>query len=218
MSRPVKKRGYTSMVREEQAAHTRARILDAAGELFESKGYARTTIAGIAKIAGVAADTVYKVFGSKARVLTALIDQRLAPQAGVDNVMDRPEARSIQDELDQHRQLHLFSRDMAAVQTRVRPIYEILRTASAIEPEMAAIHAEMDGYRLQNMRRVAEWLAAHGPLRVDVDRAAEIIWTIASPDVAKMLCDQRQWSLDRYADWLEDTLIRSLLCDDVNGP
>ena len=77
----VKKRSYSSAVRKEQAAQTRARILEAAGELFESNGYARTTIAAIAERAGVAADTVYAIFGNKARVLTALIDVRLAPAA-----------------------------------------------------------------------------------------------------------------------------------------
>jgi AcrR family transcriptional regulator len=211
--RPPAKRAYTSMVRDEQAATTRQRILDAAGERFEADGYARTTIAGIAERAGVVADTVYKTFGSKARVLTALIDQRLAPAAGVDNVMDRPEAQAVREAAEQRRQLHLFAHDMAGVSTRVRPMFEIMRTASAVEPEMAAVFAEMDSYRLANMRRTAEWLAARGPLRVDVDRAAEIIWTLASPDVARMLCDQRGWSQEQYGDWLEDTLAHALLAE-----
>jgi hypothetical protein len=44
-----------------------------------------------------------------------------------------------------------------------------------------------------------------------VDRAAEIIWVLASPDVATMLCDGRGWSVDQHAEWLEDTLVRTLL-------
>ena len=159
MSEPVKKRPYSSPVREEQAARTRARILGAAGELFEASGYGRTTVRQIAEAAGVAVDTVYAVFGNKARVLTALIDQRMAPDAGVGNVLDRPEAQAVRDEPDPRRQLHLFALDMAAISTRVRPVYEILRTASAVEPEMAAIHAEMDGYRLpeHDGRRRGGW-------------------------------------------------------------
>ena len=213
MSKSVKKRQYSSAVRQEQAAQTRSRILEAAGELFETKGYARTTIREIANHANVASDTVYAVFGSKPRVLTALIDLRLAAGTGVVNVLDRPEAQAIRDEPDQRRQLHLFARDVAALSARVRPIYEIMRTAAAVEPEMAAIHVEMDGYRLRNMRQLAAWIAAHGPLRVDVDRAGEIIWTLASPDVARMLCEGRGWTQDEYAEWLEDVLIRTLLPD-----
>lgn len=208
---PVKKRSYSSAVRQEQAAKTRARILEAAGALFESNGYARTTIAAIAERAGVAADTVYATFGNKARVLTALIDLRLAPTPGVGNVLDRPQAQAVRDEVDQRQQLRAFARDVAAISERVRPVYEIMRTASAVEPEMAAIHAEMDSYRLRNMRQVATWLAAHGPLRVDVDHAGEVIWAVASPDVARMLCDVQGWTSERYAEWLEDTLVRILL-------
>src|SRR3954447_8248553 len=74
-----KTRSYTSTVRQEQAAGTRQRILDAANECFLSDGYGHTTVAGIARAAGVAPDTIYKTFGSKGRVLTALIDRRLAP-------------------------------------------------------------------------------------------------------------------------------------------
>jgi len=126
-------------------------------------------------------------------------------------VLDRPEAHAVRDEPDQRRQIHFFARDMAAISARVRPVYEILRTASAVEPEMAAIRAEMDNYRLRNMRQAADWIAAHGPLRVEVDRASEIIWALASPDVSRMLCDGRDWTQDEYAVWLEDALIRLLL-------
>jgi hypothetical protein len=154
---------------------------------------------------------VYAIFGSKARALTALIDQRLAPAQGVENVLERPEATVARDKTDQSRQIHQFARDIASVSTRVRPVYEILRTASAAEPAMAAIRAEMDAYRLRNMRQAAQWFAARGSLRIDVERAGEIIWTVASPDVSRMLCDDRGWSQDEYADWLEDTLVSALL-------
>ena len=179
--------------------------------MFETNGYARTTIRQIAERASVASDTVYAIFGSKARVLTALIDSRLAPGVDVANVMDRPEAQAVRDEPDPRRQLHLFARDMAATAGRVRGVFEVLRTASAVEPEMAAILVEMNGYRLANMRRVVNWIAEHGSLRVDVDRAAEIIWVLASPDVATMLRDGRGWSVDEHAEWLEDALVRTLL-------
>jgi AcrR family transcriptional regulator len=201
------------VVRQEQAARTRARILDAAEALFEADGYARTTIRGIAKHAEVAPDTVYATFGSKARVLTALIDHRLDPTGDLRNVLDSPQAQAIRTEPDQRRQVHLFAGWVAATLARVRPVYEILRTASAVEPKMTAIYEEINGYRLRNMRTVAEWIAAHGALRVDLERAAETMWAVASPDVTSMLCDHRGWTERDYADWLEELLARSLLPD-----
>ena len=207
----TEKRRYQSPLRRDQAAMTRARILEAAGALFVADGYARTTVRRIAAEADVAPDTVYAVFGTKARVLTALIDERLAPAPGVDNVMARAEAQQVRTEPDQRRQLGMFARDMAALSTRVRPVYEILRTASAVEPEMAAVAAEMDGFRFENMRKVVSWIAEHGPLRVDEQRAAEIVWALTSPDVGRQLCDVRGWGEAGYADWLEDMLVHALL-------
>lgn len=207
-------RGYTSPVRDAQAAATRRRIVDAATELFLADGYARTTIKAIAERAEVAADTVYATFGSKIRVLTAVIDARLAP-AGEANVTERPETAAIRSETDRRRQIALFAEDIVQVVSRVGPVFEILRTAAAVEPEAAAVYEEMNGYRLANMRRAAEWFGANGPLRVDLDTAAETIWAIAGPDTARLLMDGRGWSAERYARWVEALLAAALLPDDA---
>jgi AcrR family transcriptional regulator len=206
-------RRYSSPVREEQAARTRARILDAAAELFLEQGYGRTTMKGIADAAGVARDTVHAVFGSKAKVLTSLIDLRLVPDDSVANVTQRPDALTIKNEPDQRRQIELFAEFIAEISTRLRPVFEILRTASAVEPEMATVFAQMDRYRWQNMHTYAKWFAARGPLRVPTKKAGDIIWTLASPDVARMLCDDLGWTKDQHARWLAHTLTATLLVD-----
>jgi len=73
------------------------------------------TVASIAARAGVAADTVYATFGNKARVLTAVIDERLGASSGAANVLDRPQAHAVRDDTDQRRQLHTFAHDIAAL-------------------------------------------------------------------------------------------------------
>jgi AcrR family transcriptional regulator len=207
------KRKYFSAVREEQAVRTRARILDAASQLFLERGYARTTMKDIAAQADVARDTVHAIFGSKARVLTALIDQRLVPDDSVANVTQRPDALAIRDAVDQRQQIKLFAEFIAGISTELRPVFEILRTASAVEPEMAKVFEEMDRFRLINMRTYARWIAARGPLRVSTRRAGEIIWAVASLDVARMLCDEIGWTESQHARWLADSLVRTLLAD-----
>jgi AcrR family transcriptional regulator len=210
-------RKYSSAVRDEQAARTRTRILDAAAELFLERGYARTTMKDIADRAGVARDTVHAVFGAKARVLTALIDVRLVPDSAVTNVTQTTDAQAVRDEPNQRKQIELFASFISGLSTQLRPIFEILRTASAVEPEMANVFEEMDRFRLQNMQTYAKWIAARGPLRVSAKRAGEIIWALASPDVGRMLCDELGWSQAQHARWLADTLIRSLLPDQSVG-
>ena len=55
MSEAVK-RQYDSTWRQEQARETRQRIIQAAHDLFVNKGYGSTTIADIARDAGVAVE------------------------------------------------------------------------------------------------------------------------------------------------------------------
>ena len=210
MSKPVKTRSYHSPARREQAARTRQRILDAAGDLFARHGYGTTSVRQIADAAQVAPDTVYATFGSKARLLTALVDIRLAP-GGQASVFDRPEMQALRQERDPRRLLRLFARDYAAMSERVRPVSEVLRTAKAVDPEMAAVREEMEGHRLQYMATIVRWLAERARLRVPEGRAAQIVWTLASPDVGRMLCDVQGWTTGEYAAWLEETLAATLL-------
>jgi len=207
----VKRRRYASAVRQEQAAQTRARIVTAAGELFERAGYARTSIRQIAEEAGVAPDTVYATFGSKPRVLTAVIDERLRGGHGVANVMERPDVLAVRDETDPTRQVELLAESLSHVVEQVGPVFEMMRAAAAVEPAMADVYAEMQGYRLRNMTVAIGWLRARGPLRVPDDEAAETLWMLAAPDAARQLREARGWSRKRYAAWLSDTLTRTLL-------
>jgi AcrR family transcriptional regulator len=213
MREPVKRRQYVSALRKGQAARTKALITEAASGMFVSEGYARTTVRAIAERAGVAPDTVYAVFGSKVGVLTAVLNARLAP-SGEASVMDRAESRAVRDEPDQRRQLRRFAHDMAGVSAQIRPVYEVLRTAGAVEPEVGQVFAEMERHRLAHMRQLAGWFARRGPLRVSRDRAADILFVLGSPDVARLLCDVRGWSQVQYAAWLETMLTCALLPQD----
>jgi AcrR family transcriptional regulator len=210
MAKPVKARAYHSPVRREQAARTRQRILESAAGLFVRQGYGTTSIRQIAGAAQVAPDTVYATFGSKARLLTALLDIRLAP-GGQTSILDRPEARAILDEPDPRQILRLFARDYAAMSERVRPVSEVLRTAKAVEPEMATVREQVEGHRFTYVRTIVQHLASRAELRVPPSRAAQIVWALASPDVGRMLCDVQGWTTSQYADWLEDTLAATLL-------
>src|SRR5260221_9857482 len=69
-----KKRPYHSRVRQRQAEETRQRILEAARSLFESQGYAATTLEAIAELAEVSPKTLGAVFGSKRALLAEVIN------------------------------------------------------------------------------------------------------------------------------------------------
>jgi len=93
-------------LRDEHAQVTRQRIADAARRLFLRSGYAATTLVEIAVEAGVAVQTVYAVFGSKAGILDALRE----------SVMAQPEARDFYREAmaspSAARRIELFARSI----------------------------------------------------------------------------------------------------------
>src|SRR5687768_14077081 len=101
MSEPVKTpRRYDSPVRAAQAATTRRQVLDAARARFEADGYTATTVAAIARAAGVAAKTVYLSFGSKSGVLRGVWDLALKGDEADAPVAERPWYLEVLEEPD----------------------------------------------------------------------------------------------------------------------
>lgn len=213
MPRVKSARRYDSTLRRQQADQTRARILDAAERLFASRGYGATTMEVIASEAGVATDTVYASFRTKPGLLHALIDVRTGGDEAPVALIDRPGPQAIREEGSQKRQIAGIAAGVAAVLERARPVDDIMRGASAVDPEIAALRARIQAGRYDNMRTFASWVAANGPLRggMDSDEAAAILWTLASPEVHRLLIAERGWSRERYTAWLAGTLTRVLL-------
>jgi AcrR family transcriptional regulator len=207
------RRRYVSGVREDQARRTRLRILDAAHRLFAKDGYARTTIERIASDAGVATDTVYAVFGSKRAVLSGLMERHVGGDDQPIAVLDRPEPQSVRREPNQRRQLARFVAGVTDAIERSRPIDDIMRSAAAIDPEISTLRRNIQEERLRNMTTLVRWLRSNGPLRGErsVEEAAAIVWTLTSPEVHRLLRVEREWSSERFRDWLGDTLARTLL-------
>jgi AcrR family transcriptional regulator len=66
--------------RAEQRRRTEARILDAAGQIFLTAGYERTTIRAVASAAGVDAGLVMHYYGSKQELYRRVIDAAPVPE------------------------------------------------------------------------------------------------------------------------------------------
>src|SRR5215218_6265163 len=107
MGERVKTRRYESPRRREQAAATRRLILEAAERLFERQGYAATTMAAIAREAGVALKTVYVAFETKSGLLRALWHLRLRGDEADVPIGERPWYRAVLAEPDPERALRL---------------------------------------------------------------------------------------------------------------
>ena len=206
------KRRYDSSRRQAQAAVTRLEILEAARELFRSRGYMGTTIEGIAKAAGVAPETVYGAFRSKRELLGVLVSRAVMgdPPLGF---LDRPEVQAVIAEPDQRKQVHMFPRTVSLVHERVGELWQVMRGAELSEPEIAATIRNSGRGRMAGMGQFIAVLMTKGPLRpgLTAESATEIVWTLASTEVYHLLCIDRGWTMEQYEKWLGDTLERLLL-------
>ena len=214
MSPPVKKRPYTSPLRAEQAAATRLRILESARELFEEQGYPATTLGQVAEAAGVAADTVLHIFGSKRGLLSSVLDVTIGGDDQPIQVLDREGPQALRRETDQRRQIAMFAAGMTDQLDRVRPMDDILRSAAASDGDARALREDLQlRQRHQAMRQIASWIHANGEFKNDmtVEQAADIIWTLTSPEVHRLLRHDRQWTPEQYRAWLHETLETGLL-------
>src|SRR5579859_5337217 len=73
MAEAVKRR-YDNSRRLAQVRATRAKVIDAAKQLFIKHGYPATTLEAVADAADVALPTLYRLFGSKRALLKEVLD------------------------------------------------------------------------------------------------------------------------------------------------
>jgi len=207
------KRPYNSTRRRAQAGETRRQIVETAFRLFKERGYAGATIEAIAQEAGVAPETIYAIFGNKRTILMHLVEISVGGDDESTPLLQRPGPQMVFQEPDPLRQLQLFAQDMAGILQRVAPVFEIMRLAAKTEPDIDVMLKNLLEERLQNLGLFVRSLSAHSPLREGLDQAqaAEIVWTITSPEVYTLLIVDRGWSREQYIHWLADTLGRLLL-------
>ena len=207
------KRPYRSTLRADQARLTRERILAAAEELFLAGGYGKTTIAKVARQAGVAADTVYATFGSKQGILKALMDARVSGDDEPVPLLDRPVIRASAAQPDRGQRVQLVADGIAAIHERARRIDDLMLSAAGSDPEIAALRTDIQQrQRLTGMRYALATIKGADPLRADLsdDEAADILWALAGPDMHRLLVGQRHWTVGRYRRWLADSIQRLL--------
>jgi AcrR family transcriptional regulator len=176
------------------------------------QGYAGTSIAAIARRARVSPDTVYHLFGNKSALLKQVVDDTIGGDDRDVPFLERPAPEQLRDEPDQRRQIAVFAGGVSDQLERVRPMDDVLRSAAAVDPAIAALRADVQlRQRRAAMVTIAGWIAARGPLAVEVEEAAAVLWTSTSPDVHRMFRVDWAWQPSQYERWLRITLESNLL-------
>ena len=197
--------------RRVRSQRTSSDLLVASRDLFLERGYVRTSMEGIAARAGVSEQTVYNQFGTKCELLAAVLDRAIAGDAAPVTVIERQWFSACEDE-PAAEVIARFAATATAIFGRVAPLYDVIRSASAL-PEVERLLADNRRRRRADQRHIVGALAAARKLRPDLDanHAADVVYGLMNEDVYLLLTDDYKWSRKRYRTWLTETLIEQLV-------
>jgi len=199
--------------RRDQARKTRRAIIDAARTEFMDGGYHGATIASIARRAGVAPQTIYFVFHTKAELVSAVIDDAVlgpddptVPQQSEwwAEVVAAPTAGAA---------LEHFIRGAAPLLDRAAEVSEIVRAAALTDDEVRDVYGYHADLQERAYRGVIDIVITKGELRdgFTAEIATDALLTLCGDAIWVQLRKERGWPLDRTVGWLVDTVPAALL-------
>jgi AcrR family transcriptional regulator len=208
------KRPYDARKRRQRAEQerraTRTRVIEAATRLFEANGYRGTTMADIAREAGVAMQSVYTAGRGKADLLNAAVGLAVAGDDEEVLVHDRPAFAAVAAEPDPVIQVGIIAELICQIQERSEPMQLAQREAAASDPAVATTLDSAHRLRLETIRAVIGMLP-EDRLRSTPEASADTVWAVASAEVFLLLRRVRGWSWDEIRSWLSRVLVDALL-------
>lgn len=187
--------------------------MQAATDEFCAGGFHGTTMAAIAKRAGVAVQTVYFVFNTKPLLLTASIDQAVMG----DDAPTPPDLTEWWKEgtttPDGYRALEVFVENVAVIEARAARLDQVARTAAASDPEIRALLDHHEHLRTAGFRAYLQTLADRGLLkeRLTLDEATDVLLTLAGSTTFLEFTEGRRWTVQRWITWTTATLVGLLI-------
>lgn len=219
MAGAVKKRTYDNSRRLAQTRATRVDVIAAAQRLFEEHGYPATTIETIAETSGTPIATVYRLFGSKRGILSAVLDVAFGGDDEPVAFHHRPAVRAALAETDPSALVDTFARICRELLDRSAALQHLLTSAAAVDDEAAQQLAVTREQRHIGQSRIARALAERDALADELTEAdaADVIYALMSPEVHRILTVERGWRPDRYERWLA-TALRAQLLSTTSAP
>jgi AcrR family transcriptional regulator len=181
------------------------RIQKSARKLLTLSGFGGTTINAIAADAGVSAQTIYSVFGSKAAIVASMLTH-LEDEAG-----EAETVAALMAVNDPRRQLEIFSEWISRLFDMSADVFAIV-VQSPDEPALAKIREIGDSRRLEGCKMLTTKWAEAGALKENLDAtsAAEQMWLLTSFETYVLCSKGLGWEPDRYESWVADSVGRLL--------
>lgn len=193
--------------RAARARETRRRIVEAASRLFIAQGYVPTTMSAIAGEAGVAVQTLYLAFGSKASILAAVLDVAIVGDDEPVPLIERAWVQQLRVEEDGRRAVTHLCREVSRLLSRVAPLHAVIRAATG-EAEVARLLDQDQRSRYTTLRQFVAIVAEKSGFNTGLgeERAADVVYGMLSEAVYLLFCVDRGWTVDEWATWSAATL------------
>ncbi len=204
---------YSFMVdvaRRARAEETRRRILRAAFESFASRGYQATTMAAVAKAAGVAEPTMYFSFGSKAALLREVMIAHRSPVAAPTRVADQSWVNEVVQAPDARRAFALVAEHGTEIFRRLAPIADAMTAAGLTDPGVADFLLIVRSERREAMSNVISAIAGKVSLAVSTEHATDVLDVVQSMTTYNGFVRDCAWSTEQYKAWAYQTLTQLL--------
>ncbi len=205
------KRSYDSSRRRQQAEETRALIVRTARDLFVEQGYGHTTIADVARGAGVSVETIYAAFGNKATLLHRAWDVTVGGDEQDIVFHERPDVLAIRNEPDLAKRLVLHAAFSTQTAQRIAPFQLMVQAAAGSDASAAAMLVEMGRQRLVGIGVMAAEAASTGQLAVTEAECRDVIWSMTDGMLWHRLVSERGWTNERFAEWLGQLWVHLLV-------
>jgi len=207
------KRDYRSELRTAQAMATRRSIIAAATRLFVEDGYGATTIDAVADAAGVSRKTVFTAVGGKLDLLKVALDWAVAGDDQPVALADRTAMQQLMEQTDPAVLLNGLARSLVAIGERVGPLFAALEAAARMDPGARDLVEESHRLRLADARKVVRRLRDLNALTAHITsrEAVDLVWLAMDPALFDRLVLVRGWTINRFGEWLGQSLCRQLL-------
>ena len=199
-------RRYTSTLRARQAEQTRSEVLLAAVRLFAEGGWAKTTLAAVAREAGVAVETVYKGWGSKRALLQAAMDVAIVGDAAAVPLLEREAFVRLRE---QPPSAQLRGGVALVADLYAGPLHRVWSAMKEAAAGDAVVAGWCDEHEERRRATLGAWLAGVFDRPVD-DADLDSLWAQASLEVWTKLTAERGWSREQWAAWFTDRVIEAL--------
>jgi len=201
-------RGAVKTGRSAKAAATRRRICASAQRLFAEAGYAGATMEAVALDAGVAVQTVYFVFHTKAELLRAAFDSAVLGDLDAPPPPEQEWFRRALNELDPGRAIDLFVAGNAKIHARVGPLVGVLQASGVAE--VRDLFRDRERLRWEGYNLFARSLQRRGALSISLKDATDVLFALLSPHIHAVY-NTCGWTERKWERWTREALRRQLL-------